>query len=327
MIRTTLRGLMAHKLRLVTTALAVMLGVAFMAGTLVLTDTLGQSFDELVADVNDGVDAQVRAPATFGEGGATVRDRLDAELLDTVLTTDGVAAAAGGIEGFAQIVADDGTILNGSGMGAPSLGVIWTDVDELNPFTLVEGTDPAADDQVVIDRASADELGVTTGDTITVNALGGARDYTVSGIATFGDADSPLGASIVAFTQEAGQVALGGGDGYDGISVVAADGVSEEELVASLESAFAGESRIEVITGTELVEENQDAIGESLGFFNTFLLTFAVVALAVGAFIIFNTFSIIVAQRSRELAVLRAIGASRRQVMTSVVVEAVVVGV
>ncbi|HSL58554.1 MAG TPA: FtsX-like permease family protein, partial [Acidimicrobiales bacterium] len=327
MIRTTLRGLVAHKLRLLTTALAVMLGVAFMAGTLVLTDTLGQSFDELVADVNDGVDAQVRGTATFGEGGAAVRDRLDADLLDTVIAADGVAAAAGSIEGFAQIVADDGTILNGSGMGAPSLGVLWTDIDELNPLTLVEGTGPATDDEVVIDRASANELGVSTGDTITVNALGGAREHTVSGIATFGDADSPLGASIVAFTEAAGQAALAAEGAYDGISVVAADGVSEDELVASLDAALAAERRIEVITGTELVAENQDAVAQNIGFFNTFLLTFAVVALAVGAFIIFNTFSIIVAQRSRELAVLRAIGASRRQVMASVVIEAVVVGV
>jgi putative ABC transport system permease protein len=325
MLRTTLKGLIAHKVRLLITALAVVLGVAFMAGTLVLTDTLGQQFDSLAVDTNAGIDAYIRSEAAFGDDTALVRDKVDAGLVDSVALVDGVGAAAGRIEGWAQIVAADGEPVGGGTNQAPSMGGNWIDVDQVNPYELVEGTAPSADDEVVIDRGTATEADLAVGDRTSVLTANGPTPVRISGIATFGDADSMLGMSTVLFTDDAAQRLVGEPGRYDGIAVVAADGTSSESLVTRLEQVLP--DGVESLTGEALTEEARDQVGESLGFFNAFMMTFAVIALFVGAFIISNTFSIIVAQRTRELAVLRAIGASRRQVLTSVVAESLVVGV
>lgn len=331
MIRTTLRGLVAHKLRLATTALAVLIGVAFMSGTLVLTDTLGQQFDSLVADAHAGTDVQVRREAAFtGEsgptgGGTEVRDRIDASLLAAVAQVDGVAAVTGRTEGWAQLVAADGETVGGGANSAPTQGVNWVEQPELNPYRLVEGDAPRADDEVVIDRASARTGELAVGDSTTVLVKGGPTEVTISGIATFGDVDSMLGVSTVLFTDAAAQRLVGEPGRYDGISVLAQDGVAPVELTDRVAAALP--DGVEALTGDELRAEQQSEAEENLAFFNVFMITFAVVALFVGSFIIFNTFSIIVAQRGRELAVLRAIGASRRQVLSSVLLESLVVGV
>lgn len=331
MFRTTLKGLMAHKLRLLTTALAVTIGVAFMAGTLVFTDTLGQQFDSLVADANAGTDANVRKTAAFdGGGGMTgqtqaVRGRLDAGLLATVSDIDGVGAATGLTQGWAQLVGSDGKTIGGGANSAPSQGLNWIQVPELNPYELAEGTAPSGPDQVVIDRASARTGDLSVGDTATVLVKGGPRSVTISGIATFGEVDSMLGMSTVLFDDEAAQQLVGEPGRYDSISVLATGDVTQEELTRRIAEHMP--EGVEAITGAELTAEQQSDAAADLSFFNTFMVTFAVVALFVGSFIILNTFSIIVAQRSRELAVLRAIGASRRQVMASVLLESVVVGV
>lgn len=324
MLRTTLKGLIAHKVRLLTTALAVVLGVAFMAGTLVLTDTLGQQFDSLAVDTNAGTDAYVRNEAAFGDSTTLVRDKVDAGLVDTVASVDGVEAAAGRIEGWAQILDADGEPLGGGANQAPSMGGNWIDVDQLNPYELVEGAAPAAEGEVVIDRGTATEADLGVGDRTSVLTAQGPEPVTVTGIATFGEADSMLGMSTVLFTDDSAQRLVGEAGRYDGIAVVATDGIDPDALVSRLEQVLP--DGVETLSGEALTEEARDQVGESLGFFNAFMMTFAVIALFVGAFIISNTFSIIVAQRTRELAVLRAIGASRRQVLTSVVVESVVVG-
>ena len=176
----------------------------------------------------------------------------------------------------------------------------------------------------MIDKASADEADFVAGDRITVLTQAGPIKVVVSGIARFGTVDSPGGASFVLFTDEAAQRLVGEADRYDAIAVVADDGVSQTELVGRIESAL--DDDVEVLTGEEITEENQSDIKENLSFFNTFLLTFALIALFVGSFIIYNTFSIIVAQQTREMALLRAIGASRRQVLTSVLLESLAVG-
>ena len=325
MLRTTFKGLVAHKSRLFTTALAVVLGVAFMSGTLVLTDSLGRQLETLSEDTYAEADVFVRSEAAFSVEREPVRAPVDASLVDAVAETDGVEAVAGRVEGWAQIVGSDGEPLGGGTTDAPNLGGNWITVEQLNPFELAEGSAPAEDDQVVIDRGSATEADLAVGDDATVLTTAGPVPVTISGIATFGDSDSMLGMSSVLFTDAAAQTLVGEPGTYSGIAAVAASGVDPASIVDDLSGVVGGD--LEVLTGSELRADARSEAAESLSFFNAFLMTFAVIALFVGAFIISNTFSVIVAQRTRELAVLRAIGASRRQVMASVVLESVVVGV
>jgi putative ABC transport system permease protein len=319
-----MKGLMARKLRLLTTSLAVLLGVAFMSGTLVLTDTIGKTFDDLFADVNAGTDAYVRGASVIESDFGDQRPRVDTSIVEAVRGVEGVAAATGTIQGYTQIVDREGEPVGDPGNGAPTYGGNWITIEDLNPFVLAEGAAPAADDEVVIDKASADDTGYAVGDTARVLTVSGSHEVTVSGIARFGEVDSPAGASYVLFTDEAAQSLVAEPGRFDAVTAVAAPGVGEEELATRIQAALPDTA--EALTGTEITEETQSDIKEQLSFFNIFLMVFAVIALFVGSFIIYNTFSIVVAQRSREMALMRAIGASRRQVLGSVLLEAVVVG-
>ncbi|HET9609684.1 MAG TPA: FtsX-like permease family protein [Acidimicrobiales bacterium] len=325
MLLTAIRNLLAHKLRLLTTGLAVMIGVAFMAGTLVLTDTIQKTFDDLFTDAFENTDALVRAEASFDDpnGFGELRGRIDASLLDEVEDVDGVALAAGDVWGFAQAVDRDGDPIGNPGAGSPTFGTNWT-ASELNTWTLVEGDPPRGDEQVVFDKGTADDGGFGVGDQATVLVQGAPLEVTVSGIARIGGADSPGGASFTMFTTEAAQRYVGEVGKFDSISIAAEDGVSQDEVVERIAPTLP--DGIEVVTGATVTEENQDALREGLSFFNTFMLVFAVVALLVGGFIIFNTFFITVAQRTRENALLRAIGATRRQVLAAVLIEALAIG-
>jgi putative ABC transport system permease protein len=322
--RIAFKSLLARKLRLVTTSLAVLLGVAFMSGTFVLTDTIGRTFDTLFADASAGTDAVVRSKAVLQGDFGNQRDRVSAAVLDTVRSVPGVADVAGHVEGYAQVVGRDGKAVGNPGQGAPTFGRSWTTVAKLNPFRVVDGTAPTSDDTVVLDRYTAKTAGYGVGDTITVLVEKGPQRVRVAGVATFGEADGTGGATNVMFTTAAAQRLIGAPGTYDIVAAVAADGVSQTELRDRLARALPATA--EAVTGKQYTEENQSAIKRQLRFFNTFLLVFALVALLVGSFIIYNTFSIIVAQRGREMALLRAVGASRRQVLASVLVEAVVVG-
>jgi putative ABC transport system permease protein len=326
-LRVTVKGLLAHKLRLAATALAVMLGVAFMAGTLIFTDTISRTFDDLFGDVFRDTDAVVRQQEAFSapQGEGAQRGRVDASLVGTVAAVDGVAQAEGNVQGYTRLVGKDGEPIGDPEMGAPTFGANWSESDELNPFTLVEGTAPRADDQVVIDKKSADDAELSVGDTATVLVQGPPRQVRVVGIVKFGEADSPGGASFVLFTTAAAQRLVAQPGQFDSVSVVAEGGLSQQEVAERIAPVLPAGA--EVVTGEQVTKENQDEIKEGLSFFNVFMLVFAVVALLVGSFMIFNTFSITVAQRTRENALLRAIGASKRQVLASVLLEAVVVGV
>ena len=210
------------------------------------------------------------------------------------------------------------------GQGAPTLGFGWTDVDELSPMVLVEGRGPNSPDEIVIDRASAKNGPFALGDEVTVLLQPGPKVFTVSGIATFGTADSPLGASITIFELETAQQVLAEPGQFNAIDIVAAEGVDQGDLRDRV--AAIAPPGTEVITGETLVEESQNDVAEALSFFNTFMLIFSGIALFVAAFIIYNTFSILVAQRTRELALLRSLGAYKHQVLLSVLGEALVVG-
>ena len=323
MIALTFKELAAHKLRLLTTAFAIMLGVAFMSGTFILTDTIGATFDSVLADVDAGVDAYVRTPtdidAGYGQG-----PRLAASIADTVAAVDGVDQVALRINGYARIVGPDGAPI-GDITNNPAMGTNWVTVDELNPWVISTGRPPSSDNEIVIDQSSADASGYQPGDVTTVLTKTSPRQFTISGIAKFGDLDSPAGASFVLFTDATAAVLMASPSEASAIAVTADDGVSQVALVGAITAAVG--SDVEAITGATLIAENQATLAANFADFRVILLIFALVAMFVGAFIINNTFSITVAQRTRDMALLRAIGASGRQVKRSVLVEASIIGI
>lgn len=323
MFTLTLKELAARKLRLLTTAFAVLLGVAFMSGTLIFTDTIGATFDSALADVDAGVDAYIRTPSDidtgYGQG-----PRLDASIADTVATIAGVDQVALRINGYARIVGPDGAPV-GDIANNPAFGMNWVTVDHLNPWVISSGNPPANDDEIVIDQASADMSGYQPGDVATVLSKGTPREFTISGVARFGELDSPAGATAVLFTDTTAAEMLATPGAANGIAVTADDGVSQTALTSAITAVV--DNDVEVITGATLIADNQASLAADFASFSTILLVFTLVAMFVGAFIINNTFSITVAQRTREMALLRAIGASGRQVERSVLIEAAIVGV
>jgi putative ABC transport system permease protein len=324
---TTIKGLIAHKLRLVATALAVTLGVAFMAGTLVLTDTVTKTFDDLFGDIYQGTDAVVRGTAVF-DGGVDVgqqRGRVDESLLATVQALPGVAHAQGSVFGYARLVGSDGKALGHPASGAPTIGMNWSQSPRLNPFHLIEGRGPRQDNEVVIDALSARQGSLDVGDTTTVLVQGPPLRVRISGIAKFGSADSPGGTNVTLFRSTVAQRLIAEPGKFDSIFIVGDPGLTQRQLVETVTAVLPSGS--EAVTEATITKETQDEARESLAFFRTFMLVFAIVALLVGGFMIFNTFSITVAQRTRENGLLRALGASGRQVLASVLLEALAVGV
>ncbi|MEH1057360.1 FtsX-like permease family protein [Micromonospora sp. CPCC 206171] len=326
MFRATWKSLLARKVRLILSGLAVVLGVMFVSGAFVLTDTLGRSFDAVFADAYEGVDVNVSAKPKIELSeteGEQVPAAMPAATLEKVRTVGGVAEATG-------IVAADGARLIGSNgkvvtsFGPPQLGENW--VGESDLVKLREGREPRADDEIVINGALAQAAKVKVGDRVGVLTLEPKKDFTVVGVFGYsGDRDSLGGANEVAFTTPVAQrLMLGEPDVFTNISVTAADGVGETALRDDIAAAVGGD--YEVKTGEQLSADASAGLKEGLSFFNKILLGFAAVALLVGTFLILNTFSIIVAQRTRELALMRAIGASGRQIIGSVVLEAVAVG-
>jgi putative ABC transport system permease protein len=327
MFRIALEGLLARKLRLVTTALAVILGVAFTAGTLVLTDTMSRIFDDLSSGVYKGTDAVVRAKAVFNGpmNMGEQRPMIDASLVPALSHVPGVAAAEGSAFGYTRLIGKDGTPIGNPGSGAPTLGGNWSTVQALNPFHLVAGHAPQAPDEVVIDKQSARLGHLAMGDTTKVIANGPPQRVRIAGLVSFGTADSPAGASVVLFTTPVAQLLVAEPGKFSSIGFVADRGVSQQQLVSNLKRALPPGT--EAVTGAAAIKEQQDQFQKALSIFSKFFLIFAVVALVVGAYIILNTFAITVAQRTRENGLLRALGASRRQVLASVLIEALAVGV
>lgn len=324
MLGLSLGRFLAHKFRLISTSISVLIGVAFLAGSMLLIDTLGESFDNLVTDINEGVDVVVRSDDMIESGFNEVRGRIDESLVETVRGIDGVAEAEPTVEGYAQLIDAAGDPVGDPAQGAPTIGVNWSDAEELNQVTLVEGSAPRAPNEVVIDRHTADDNGFAVGDSVTVLLQVPPEEFTISGIVTFGETDSLLGASLAIFELSTAQRVLGTPGKISSITVAAESGVSQQELSDRIAAAMP--AGIETITGEESIDELQTDISDALGFFNTFMTIFALIALFVAAFIIYNTFSILVAQRTKETALLRALGAGRRQVIGSVLFEAIIVG-
>lgn len=331
MTRVTLRSIWEHKRRLVSTVVAIVLGVAFMSGTFVFADTIDRVFDDLFSDVNEGVDVQVQGVKIFdaGFGGGTdARRELDQSLVETVGGVDGVERAAPFVQtlGFGatnRVLGPDGDVL-GSTAGPPTLLESWVADDVLSPYRITDGRAPGEDDEVALNTGAIEDADITVGDTVTVISQLGETDYEVVGAFSFGEAESSAGAVSVDFTLEEAQ-RIAGLDGRVQTILVAGDGsVDDATLAGRVDAALPPGT--EAITGAQAAAQNADTVQEGFGFFRQILTIFGAVALVVGTFIISNTFSILVAQRTRELALLRAIGASRRQVLASVLTEAAVIG-
>ena len=317
------KSLWAHKRRLVRTCSAVLLGVAFLAGTLVLGDTMRAGFANVFSEAYAGTDVVVQGAQTIGSESGEQRRVVPDDVLAAVEGTDGVAVVSPAIDGIAQVLGADGEAVGGN--GPPTLGGVW-DTTAMNPYNLVDGRAPAATGEVVIDRGTARKGELEIGDTTTVRTPTPV-EVTVVGIAAFGSQDSIGGSGFTGFTPEdAREHLLFGAPGSTSISVTADEGVTAEELAATIGATLP--DGFEARTGEQMSAAATESIGEDfLDMMQTFLLAFTVIALLVSTFSIYNTFSVILAQRTRESALLRAIGATRSQVLGSIAIEAVVIGV
>jgi putative ABC transport system permease protein len=330
--KVTFTGLLAKKFRLVLTSLAVVLGVAFMAGTLVLTDTLGHVFDNLFSNAQKGVDAVVRAPKPFeesGDSGISTRPPVPESLVDTVQDVEGVELAQGTVTGFALVTGKDGESIQNQ---APTLGTSWYPRDDAvnQSLDLVQGRQPRSNREVALDVKTLEDGKFRVGDRARISFLTvEPREFTITGAFEFGgNAEGLAGATMAAFTPPTAQRMMNRVDQWDQVDVRGDEGLSEVEVRDNIRRALREQDQpYQAITGEQLAAEQADDIKSNLSFFNILLLIFAIVSLFVGAFIIYNTFSITVAQRLRELGLLRALGASGRQVVGSVAFEAFVVGI
>ena len=318
MLRAAVKGVFANKLRLTLTALAIVIGVGFVTASYVFTDTINAQFESLLTDINEGVDVIVRPEQP--EFGFEIVS-MPEEILDTVTAVDGVAIADPSVNGFVQVVGTDGEPIGGQ--GPPTLGVSWTDVDAFNPTVQVDGRAPTGPGEVVVDVTTAEIGDIVVGDRVTLLTAGPPEEFEVVGTVSFGEDNALLGATLSGFELMEAQRILGLDGRLTLISVQSEPGVSPEELQQRIAATLP--SGIEAITGEADTNEQLDEVAEGLSFLTIALLAFAAVAVFVGAFIITNTFRIIVAQRTRELALLRAVGATGRQVVWMVVIEALVV--
>ena len=323
MLKVTLRGLLAHKVRLIATAVAVVLGVAFMAGTQVLTSSISASFDKVFSDVYASIDVVVRSSNKVETPFGSQRTRIADTVVPTISEVPGVDAAEGQVVGQIRVLGRDNKPIV-QAQSPPNFALNWLTSPSLNGWNIVEGAAPAGPDQIVLDAKTAKDGDFTVGDTVAVAITNGVNEYRVVGIARFGKLDTWGGAQAALFDTTTAQALVGEPGTFNWISISGDSGVSQAELTARVAQVIPSDT--EAITGKDFTAESQDAFQKIIGIFNTFLLVFALIALFVGSFIIYNTFTIIVAQRTRELALLRALGASRRQVLSSVLLEALAVG-
>jgi putative ABC transport system permease protein len=322
-IGLALKGLARRKVRALLTGLAVIIGVATIAGSYILTDTIKGGFDDIFAAAYEGADAVV-TPKTIVDGEVDNAPTIPASVLESLRSRPDVARASGSIasETGAQLTTKSGEQIDTR--GAPSLALgVDPDATGLSQITLEDGRLARGDQEVVIDSETARENDYRVGDVIRIQTDQGTRPFTIVGLGSFGG--SSLGsATIAVFDVPTAQALLNRGSAYDEITVEAKRGTSADALVAGIAPDLPQE--LQVRTGAGEAKANSDDIAGDLNIINYFLLTFAAIALFVGSFVIVNTLSITLAQRTREIATLRTLGATRRQVMRSVIAESFIIG-
>ncbi|PPS73970.1 MULTISPECIES: ABC transporter permease [Streptomyces] len=322
MFRTALRNVLAHKARLLMTVLAVMLGVAFVSGTLVFTNTVSDAYQKSSAKGFDHVDVSMTADYEDAEGDRVAKlHELTRATLDKSERVPGAASAIGVVQNFTALADKDGKLI---GQGFQSQGGnYWGAKDPRYP--LVSGHAPKGPGEILIDSQTAKRAGYKVGDTVRMSVDGPVLTPKITGIFTTDDGNVAAGGSLTLFDTATAQKLLGKPGVYDEIDVKAKPGVTQAALKAELDKALP-EGTVSTTTGKQLADDQAEMISRSMSGMQTALLVFAGIALFVGTFIIANTFTMLVAQRTKELALMRAVGASRRQVTRSVLIEAFVVG-
>jgi putative ABC transport system permease protein len=321
MAALTIRGLLSRKVRALLTGVAVLLGVAMISGTYVFTDTINSTFDKVFKEANDGVDAVISGRSEFDTENGAVSKELPDSLVERVKNVPGVLVAAGNVEDTAVIFKANGDQVKTG--GAPPL-LFSRPPERFDPLNYVEGEPPASAQEVAINKGTAEKENLKIGDKVSLVGRSGRENFTISGLATFGDVESIGGATVSVVTLPQAQRLAEQPGKVDSIQVAAEPGATPGQLVSRIERVMP--DTVEVKTGQQDADDDTESVQNSLGFLNTLLLVFAGIAVFVGAFIIFNTFSITVAQRTKEFALLRTMGASRGQVLRSVMLEALIVG-
>jgi putative ABC transport system permease protein len=328
MRKVTLSGLRARKLRLALTALAIVLGVTFVTGTLILGDTLNSTFNSLIGTAYQHVSFQIRGKAQLvsndaaAVNGTAYRKPIPESIATEVSRLPGVAYVNGSVAGYAQFMDRNDNAIGGG--GGSTLGFSFDPNRQLSPYRLVEGKPPTTADQVVMDKETATAHHFTVGDRVLINLPNRPQTFTISGIVTFGSDDNLAGLTLAGFDLQTAQTLFNARGRYDTISVLAAPGADNVKLQLAIAKILP--PGVQVVSGQAVASELSSAVDNELSFISTALLIFGGIALFVGGFTIFNTFSITVGQRTRELALLRVVGASRRQVFRSVLGEAALMG-
>ena len=327
MWKATVKGILGRKVRLALTALAVVLGVAFVTGTYVLTDTVTTSFQGVFRQTLAGVDLVVRRAAPFGGGGAAEMERFPDGVAAAAGRVPGVATATGFVEGYAQFVDRSGHAIQSS--GAPTLGINWAESGSQGPLHLVadgsrRSRAPTRAGEVAMDAGTARRNGFRVGDHVDVLLQGPKQRFVIVGLFAVGDR-SDLGAiSFAAFDLRTAQQVFGAPGQLDALNVTATSSTSIATLRARVAAALGPDYQVE--SPAQVAQDRGQVVVTFLTLLTQLLLGFAAIGMVVAAFIIFNTFTILVAQRTRELGLLRALGASGGQVVGSVLGEAAVLG-
>jgi putative ABC transport system permease protein len=316
---------LARKGRLFLTSLAIILSTGFLAGTFIFSDTLNSTFDRLFSDVFKDVDAYVRSSSFVeAEFGREQRGSAPISALETVLAVPGVQAAAPDVQGYARIIGKDGKPI-GADNGPPTFGgIVSASVAGL--WNIEEGRLPVGPTEMVMDKATAKAGKFALGDTVRINAQTGSREFAMVGVANYGDVSSPGGATFALFDQPTASEFLLKPSFVNAFLVQGDGTVSDEQLASAINAALSPADKLETITGAQITTETQDQIGAVLSFLAVFLFAFSLIALGIGCFVIYNVFSITTAQRLKENALLRAIGANKRQVVIAMMVEALIIG-
>ncbi|HVU78095.1 MAG TPA: FtsX-like permease family protein [Gaiellaceae bacterium] len=326
MLRVALKGLAGRKLRALLTGLAIILGVAMISGTYVLTDTLKAGFTEIFGTVYKSTDAVITGKSAIGNGNnGSIAPSFSASLLQKVRALPDVADAAGGVSDQAQLVGRNGKVITNGFAPGLAFSVNPRDNQRFNPLDLVAGTWPRGDDEIAIDQHTADKKDYKVGDTIGAIVRGPVKQYKIAGIVKLGNVSSLGGASMAIFDLPTAQKLFDKVGQYDSIDVAAEQGVSPDRLVSQIRTILPPATQVR--SGVQEAAKQTQDTSDATGFLQKFLLAFGGIALFVGVFVIANTLSITIAQRAREFGTLRTLGATRRQVRASVLVEGFVIGV